>query len=212
MVLEGERAAVRFGDLPAEHETNARTRGFGREERYEQVGIVGQAGSLIVDPQLERAPSALPADRDAAAGFQRCVDRVVEQIDQELLQLIGIGSNRHFGTGLDRDPEPRLHAGDAAHERGHIDAVDARGGQLRQARVGGGEPTEGVGTRGDHGEAAPHVVGPVVGQIRPRDDRLEASGNRLDGRERVVDLVADDADETLPRLALFVAQRTTDVG
>ena len=42
--------------------------------------------------------------------------------------------------------------------------------------------------------------------------RFEAAGDRLDRRERVVDLVADDADQPLPRLALFVAQRPADVG
>src|SRR5205823_4032012 len=35
---------------------------------------------------------------------------------------------------------------------------------------------------------------------------------RFDRRERVVDLVANDANEPLPRLALLVAQRPADVG
>ena len=42
--------------------------------------------------------------------------------------------------------------------------------------------------------------------------RLEAAGDRLDRRERVVDLVAEHADEPLPRLPLFLAQRLAQVG
>src|SRR6185436_16728476 len=40
----------------------------------------------------------------------------------------------------------------------------------------------------------------------------EAAGDRLDRRQRVVDLVADDANQPLPCLPLFVAQRPADVG
>ena len=50
-----------------------------------------------------------------------------------------------------------------------------------------------------------------VGQLA-REHRFEAAGDRLDRRERVVDLVADDADQPLPRLTLLVAQRPADVG
>ena len=44
------------------------------------------------------------------------------------------------------------------------------------------------------------------------DQPLEAVGDGLDRRQRVVDLVADDADEPLPRLTFLVAQRAADVG
>jgi hypothetical protein len=44
---------VRLGDLPAEREADARSRGFRREEGHEQVGGVRQAGAFIFDDQLE---------------------------------------------------------------------------------------------------------------------------------------------------------------
>ena len=44
------------------------------------------------------------------------------------------------------------------------------------------------------------------------DDGRQAAGDRLDRRERVVHLVADDADQALPRLPLFFAQRLAQVG
>ena len=39
----------------------------------------------------------------------------------------------------------------------------------------------------------------------------QAAGDGLDRRERVVHLVADDADQALKRLPLFFSQRTTQI-
>ena len=39
-VLKGKRATVRLGDLPAEDESDSRTRGLGREEWHKKVGGV----------------------------------------------------------------------------------------------------------------------------------------------------------------------------
>ena len=66
--------------------------------------------------------------------------------------------------------------------------------------------------RGDHAQAALHVVAPVGGRRLALDDRRQAAGDRLDRRERVVHLVADDADQPLPGLALLFAQRLAQVG
>ncbi len=44
------------------------------------------------------------------------------------------------------------------------------------------------------------------------DDRRQASGDRLDRRERVVHLVPDDANQALPRLPFFLAQRLAQIG
>ena len=44
------------------------------------------------------------------------------------------------------------------------------------------------------------------------DDRRQAPGDRLDRRERVVHLVPDDANQALPRLSLFLAQRLAQIG
>ena len=41
---------------------------------------------------------------------------------------------------------------------------------------------------------------------------LQAAGDRLDRRQRVVDLVAEHAHQPLPRLALLLAQRLAEVG
>src|SRR5258708_18433869 len=56
-----------------------------------------------------------------------------------------------------------------------------------------------------------HVVAPVRRRGLALDDRGEAARDRLDGRERVVHLVPDDANEALESLALLFAQRLAEV-
>ena len=42
-------------------------------------------------------------------------------------------------------------------------------------------------------------------------DAVEAAGDRLDRRERIVQLVAEHANQPMPRLALLLPQRHVDV-
>ena len=57
-----------------------------------------------------------------------------------------------------------------------------------------------------------HIVAPVARRGLALDDGREAAGDRLDGRERVVHLVADDANQALPRLPFLLAQRLAQIG
>jgi hypothetical protein len=88
--------------------------------------------------------------------------------------------------------------------------------QLGEPRVGGREAAQRIRAGGDHLEPPFHVGArfgaPVVGPRLAGDHRLEAARDRLDGRQRVVDLVSDHPNQPLPCLALFVAQRAADVG
>src|SRR5262249_56398022 len=79
-------------------------------------------------------------------------------------------------------------------------------------RVGSGEAAQRVGARRDHGEAALHVVTPVVWLRRHIEQRFQAAGNRLDRRQRVVQLVADDANQSTPGQSLLFAQWLTEIG
>ena len=54
----------------------------------------GRPGPFVVDPEIEHPSVARPADRDAAAGLERRVDGVAQQVDQQLLELIGVGADR----------------------------------------------------------------------------------------------------------------------
>ena len=153
-----------------------------REEGHEQVRRVRQARSFVVDPELEAAALAFPADRDAAAGLQRGVRRVVYQIDQQLLELIGIGADVDVRAAGDVDRQPRFDVGDPADQLRHVDGVEARRRQLGQARVGGREAAERIGSRGDHRQAALHVLV----QSPDPTPRLRAS---IDSRLPAIDLI-----------------------
>src|SRR3954462_3447333 len=93
-VLEYEASSVRFRDLPAQDQADARPARLGREEWHEQIAGVGQTGPFVFDPELHRrrvrTGQPLPSDRDAAAGFPHGVDRVSNQVDEQLLELIAI--------------------------------------------------------------------------------------------------------------------------
>src|SRR5262249_57191126 len=112
----------------------------------------------------------------------------------------------------ERDRKPRLELRDALHERGKRDRTDTVRRQTRKPRVGGRESAEGVGPRRDDGQAATHVVAPVGRRGRAADEPVEAAGDRLYRGERVVQLVPDDADQPLPRLAFLLAKRLAHVG
>ena len=93
--LERQRPAVRLGDLPAQHQADARSAGLGGEERHEQVGGLRRARALVVDPDVDAARRVPPADRDArAAGVERRVGGVAQQVDQQLLDLVAVGGER----------------------------------------------------------------------------------------------------------------------
>ena len=98
--LERQRAAVRFRDLAAEHETDARSLRLGREERHEQIRRVRQARPLIFDVDRYAMAVLLPSHAHGAAGFERRVDGVAHQVDQQLLELIGIGLHGDRRAGL----------------------------------------------------------------------------------------------------------------
>ena len=89
-VLQSERAAMGFGDLTAKHQADARSFRLGREERDKEVCRVGDAGAVVLHPNFKRAAGLGPADFDGAvlADFERGIDGVPDQIDDELLQLV----------------------------------------------------------------------------------------------------------------------------
>ena len=56
------------------------------------------------------------------------------------------------------------------------------------------------------------ILAPVGGRFGFSGQPLQASGDRLDRRQRVVELMPEHPDQALPGLALFLAQRTAHVG
>jgi hypothetical protein len=73
---------VRLSDLPAKHQANSRTTLLGREERNEEVGWAWNARTVILYPDFYAAAFPRPPNPNPAAGFQRSVDGVMQEIDQ----------------------------------------------------------------------------------------------------------------------------------
>ena len=68
-ILQGEFAAMTFGDLAAEDEPDAGAAGLGGEEGDEEIGGVGNTRSVVEDPDVQLRALAGPADLHASAGF-----------------------------------------------------------------------------------------------------------------------------------------------
>src|SRR5439155_12800805 len=85
LVLERERSAVGFGYLPGQNEPYSGPLRLRREERNEQIGAAGQPRAIVLDDNRDRAVLACPTDTDAARRFERSIDGVPYQVDQELI-------------------------------------------------------------------------------------------------------------------------------
>ena len=80
-IFQGERAAVGFGDLPAQDQTHAAAARFGGKKWDEKIGDVGKPGAIIDDLNLDMFRFGKPTDPRAAAGFGRCIHGIANQVD-----------------------------------------------------------------------------------------------------------------------------------
>src|SRR5579863_1386374 len=152
-----------------------------------------------------------PADADASSRFERGIHSVVQQVDEDLLELIGIGLNLHFRPHLELDLKAPFESNDAANARTDLD--DPKGGRwkLGEPGIGVHETSEAVRARGNYVQAGAHVLLPVRRAFFAPEHASEILRNRLDRRERVIEFVAEHANQALPCLALFIAQRAAEV-
>src|SRR5262249_38502524 len=137
---------------------------------------------------------------------------VADQVDEHLLDLVRVGVNGDGGAVDGFDLEAPFERGRALNERADFDAAARRRGHARQAGIGLHETVERFDAAFNHTQALLHVLGHVFRKRGTHGERAEGAGDRFDGRKRVVKLVAENADEALPGLALFFAQGTAEVG
>ncbi len=107
---------MRFDDLPREYEPDARTAALRREERHEQVLARRQARAAVDDLGDQRAAFDAPAQAHVAAGRQRRVGRVLDQVDQRLRDLVGVDLDADGGTVIDLHRSPLLEFRRASRE------------------------------------------------------------------------------------------------
>ena len=132
-VLERQRAAVRFGDLPAQHQADARAPGFVVKNGTNRFAGVRQPGPFVVDPELERrGPSRAASRRATPPPVSSAASTALRtQVDQQLLELIavGAGSSRR-GPPSTRDAAA---ASRASTTRSHAASPTSSGASLRRA-------------------------------------------------------------------------------
>ena len=150
------------------------------------------------------------AHRLTAVG-QRGIDGIGQQIDQHLLQLVGIGIESDGGPGIELDRKALLEKGDAFHQGREHDGLEARRGQLRQLPVGLHEAMQRVGAALHDAETAAKVVEVGCVAAEAIDARQQAAGDGLDGGKGIRKLVSEHANQALPGgLFLFLKRNADD--
>src|SRR5690606_25250826 len=127
-------------------------------------------------------------------------------------ELIAVGTDHEGRPVHDRDLEPRLERDDLPHPGADVDRAGRRRRQPRQPRVRRHEPAERFRARRDYVQPAAEVLVQVGRRRLTAEERLQRRRDRLDRRERVVDLVAEYADQTLPGMPLLLTERAAEVG
>jgi hypothetical protein len=136
---ELQHAAVGFSDLAAQDQTDAAAAVLGGEEWNKKIVTVEQAGALVADEDFNAARVGAPAYFNRAGmferGIKRSVDGVADQVDQHLLNLVGVGLD-DYKRAVDRsDPKTALQRCRALHQGANIDARTSGCGHARKPRV-----------------------------------------------------------------------------
>jgi hypothetical protein len=123
---------VAFGDLPGQHQADAGAAGLGGEEGHEQVVAAGQAQALVEHFDQHLAALAAGAQLDPPAG-QAGLGGVLDQVDQRLLQLVGIGGERISGRARPSVTGTRCSRRPPAQQRRQLDSRRCGGGRRASA-------------------------------------------------------------------------------
>ena len=187
--------------------------GLRREERDEEVSGVGQPRTLVVDRDLQRAIDLLPVERHLPRGvFERRVNGVADDIDQQLLELIGVSDDSGRLVPEHDDRQPVLEFRDAVDEPLHVGCPwSAAWAAAPAARTTAGNDRadpERVSIR-----LRPSWISSARGSSGTRDSmRLMLCAMDLIGVSEL--LISCDSTRTMRCQAclLLLAQRTTEVG
>ena len=181
-----ERIEEAFGHLGGD--TLAR---IGHFENGHRRGAGGQAG--LAGPGAQ-------GDEPAARGV---VGRILDEVDQDLLDLLGVGLHGHFGRGLELEPDARgfqlgaeqmLHLLEQRPGGEGLDPGRRRPGELQDI------PDDSLQAL-DFGVDDGEVVG---GGSVARGGAFEAVEAQLDGGEGIAHLVGDAGGERAQRGQLFL--------
>ena len=114
-----------LGDLTTQHQADAGAARLGGEEGHEEVLGIGQPGPFVADRDLECPVGPPPTHLDPAAGLERRLDAVLDQVDQQLLELVGVGLDGDLRTGDQALASQTLKTMQQIAQRG-VDAMRAK--------------------------------------------------------------------------------------
>ena len=200
-----------FDDLPGQDQADAAAAGFGGEEGHEQVLGLGQTRAIVFDFDQRMAGLFADADTRAAAGLQGGFGGVLAEVDQCLLDLVGVGVECQFRQRADADRATLFQACNPAHQRRQFHLALVRRRQAGQSRVRGHEAGQRFGAVANDAERTLHIFAPVLRQGLAGHQAGQRAGHRAYRRQGVVEFMAEDADQTLPGLAFFLAQRSREI-
>ena len=83
-----------LGDLAREHEADAAAARLGREERHEEIVGVRDAGAAVLHLEDDGVLAAQGAELDGGRALGRRLDRVPDEIDERLLDLVRVAAER----------------------------------------------------------------------------------------------------------------------
>ncbi len=171
---------MRFGNLSAEHQADARAALLRGKEWNEEIRRIWNARTFVHNANFQIAVRSFPTDAYAASGFQRRFHRIVDEIDEKLIELVGVRLDFQIRSRRDVYFHSRFESDDAANPRSNFHRLQHRCRQLGKARVSIHETRQAIGARSDHREAPLHILFPVRGPLRPLRQSEEVFRHRLD--------------------------------
>ena len=191
---------MRFGDLARQRQPQARAAALGGIERHQRVGQhrLAHAAAAVQYFDAQQACLAPHAQAHAVGRRARFVG-ILEQVQQRLLHLRHVqarGFHRQFVFEREADL-----AAQAVNELRPLQRLQARRRQLGKVRIAADESLQVPRTLLDGAE---HRLQPVeLAAARELGARVRQRRHR---RQRIVQLVADDADHLLPGLHFLAPQ------
>ena len=127
--------------------------------------------------------------------LENSVRSIAHKVDQHLLELIRIGNEHDFWSGLHAHFDSGFQTGNSRDQLGQFDIAQHGGRHLRQPPVSFQKTMQRSRTRLNNFQPMLQVVAHISVHGCGGDTRIEASCNRFDGRQRVAQFVSQDADQ-----------------
>ncbi len=133
---------MRFRDLPAERQSDAGTAGLGGEKGNKQICRIQDPLSFITNDHFDAVARFAPSNLHRSLGFERGVDCIVHEINENLFDLRGVRVDLQLRSGNNLHFQSRLEIYHPLHQLAKIDIFLLRRRKFGQAGVGLHEPTQ----------------------------------------------------------------------